>query len=315
MQFRTELTAERADFSITHQTPIFAVGSCFAENIGERLNHSSIPILTNPYGIVYQVVAIQKIFSDIANHKKYEAKDLDIYNELWFSFTHHSKFSNTNQAACLAEINKNLATAQAHLAKTEFIFITLGTAQVFIHKEKNYFVNNCHKLPATNFTKTRMSVSEVVGSLHATIIDVRSVAPNAKFIFTVSPVRYLREGLIQSQRSKAILLLAIENICQTINGCHYFPAYEYLLDDLRDYRFYDTDMLHPSAEAVDYIYQKFSETYFDADTQRISTQIEKIKRAQAHRPAHTAIAEYARFSTQLQADIDLFNTQNPTIKL
>ena len=315
MRFRTELAAERADFSITHETPIFAVGSCFAENISKRLRHISMPILTNPYGIVYQAVAIQKIFSDIANQKKYDAKDLDNYNELWLSFAHHSQFSNTNQAACLAEINKNLEAAQAHLAKTEFIFITLGTAQVFIHKEKNYFVNNCHKLPAQNFIKTRMSVSEVIGSLHATIIDARSVAPNAKFIFTVSPVRYLREGLVESQRSKAILLLAIENICQSINGCHYFPAYEYLLDDLRDYRFYDTDMLHPSAEAVDYIYQKFSETYFDADTQRISTQIEKIKRAQAHRPLHTATAEYARFSAQLQADIDLFNIKNPNIIL
>ena len=301
--FRTYLSPTSAPFQISHTNPIFLIGSCFTEHISERLAARKFNTLTNPFGIVYNPLSMAKCLERILNgNQPFSAAELFENAGLWHSWEHHGRFSKPGKNETLDGINAAYQTASKQLKKTDYLLLTFGTADVFSLRETGQIVANNHKMPAALFSSRRLSVSEIVERTVEVLQKIKAENETLQIIMTVSPVRHLRNGLIENQRSKATLVLACEEICAQIDYAHYFPAYELVLDDLRDYRFYAADMVHPSEVAVDYVWQFFADTFFSEETRRLNGQIEKILAAAQHRPFHRNTEAHQSFvRTQLEA--------------
>ena len=293
--FRTPIPISKSPLSIDYHSPILAIGSCFAANIGGRLQHYKFPCLLNPFGILYNPISIKQNLLALLNKRLYTQEDLVNSQGIWYSFDHHGQFSHPTPQQTVTLINHSLETARSFLSSTKYLIITLGTAQVFVQNSSSRVVANCHKLPANYFTKRRLSVTEVQASLNDCLLKLQEVYKDLQIILTVSPIRHIRDGLIESQRSKATLLLATEQLCETHSCVHYFPAYELMMDDLRDYRFYESDMIHPTTQAVDYIWDAFKTTYFTESTLQLLGKIKKIRQASLHRPFHSDTPQHQAF--------------------
>jgi len=303
--FRTTLASASSSFQINHPHHLFLLGSCFTEHIGQKLSERKFNLLSNPFGIVYNPLSMAQCLERICEgNRPFTREDMFENAGLWHSWEHHGRFSKPDKNEAFEGINTAYLKASAYLKKADILLLTFGTSDVFVLRETGKVVANNHKMPAALFAPRRLSVSEIV---ERTVQAIKSVAhlkgvPHFKVILTVSPVRHLRNGLVENQRSKAALLLACEEICAQLNYAHYFPAYELLLDDLRDYRFYAADMLHPSEVAVDYVWKFFSDTFFSEKTSKLNERIEKICAAARHRPFHPDTAQHRAFvQAQLKA--------------
>ncbi len=313
--FRTVLPLEKANFDINYRSPILCIGSCFTENIGRLLATHKFPTLLNPFGILYNPISIKNSLEVLLSEKKYTASDLFFHQDLWRSFDHHGVFATTNQQQALSIINDQLEIARIFLKQTKRLVLTFGTANVFINKSTEKVVANCHKLPNTNFEKRRLSVAEIIAALSPVLQQLKMHNEDLEIIFTLSPVRHIRDGLLENQRSKATLLLALENLSKECSFIHYFPAYELVLDDLRDYRFFGKDMIHPNEIAIDYIWNCFQQTYFSTETMAILKQVKKIVQASQHRPLHEQTITHQQFVRKQLEKIIAFSKQYPFINL
>lgn len=306
--FRTALSPVSAPFQIGHNDQLLLIGSCFTEHIGQRLVAHKFRTLTNPYGIVYNPFSIVQCLDRLcAGNQPFEAADLFENAGLWHSWEHHGCFSKPGKKETLEGINSAYLEAVEVLKETEILMLTFGTAEVFTLRQTGQVVANNHKMPGTLLDQRRLSVSEIVEKtleVLERLAQLRDAVP-VKVILTVSPVRHLRNGLVENQRSKAALILACEEICRHQSSVYYFPAYELLLDDLRDYRFYAADMVHPSPVAVDYVWQFFSDTFFTEPTSRLNDRIGKILAAVHHRPFNPQTAQHQAF---LRQQLDLIRS-------
>ena len=293
--FRTKLPPLQSDLGISHQHRVLCIGSCFAEHIGGRLAALKFPVLLNPFGIVYNPVSVVQVLEKLLSGKYFQEADLFENLGLWHSFDHHGRFSHPDKATALRHVNQSLDGAKQFLAKTERLVLTLGTAHVFVYKKTNAVVANCHKMPGQAFDRRRLTVEETVQPLMAILQRLKEKLPRLEVITTVSPVRHLRDGLLENQRSKATLLLGLEAVCDALPFVHYFPSYELLLDDLRDYRFYEKDLAHPNGLAVDYIWQYFENAFFSETTKSLCQRISAITTAANHRPVHQGSAAHQQF--------------------
>ena len=294
-QFRTEITPAAIDVEISHQNKLLCVGSCFAEQMGGRLEQFKFPTLINPFGIIYNPISIIDIFEKILSENNFKESDLFENHGLWHSFAHHGRFSHPEKKTTLKQINDALKQARLFLKKADRLILTLGTAHVFIYKKTNLVVANCHKMPSQLFDRRRLPVEEMAIPLISVLKKLKKQMPALEVIATVSPVRHLRDGVIENQRSKAALLLGLEEVCQALPYVHYFPSYEIILDDLRDYRFYEKDLSHPNEMAMDYIWEKFGDVLFNKKTKELNEHILKLKNAAAHRPFHAASDAHQMF--------------------
>lgn len=282
--FRTTFNIDKViDNQIDYKSTIMLVGSCFADNIGNKLTSLRFNTILNPHGILYNPLSIEKCFNDIVENRNYKKDDLLYFNERWLSLNHHGCFSNSSAELCLHNINSSIEKAHKHLSKCSHIIITLGTSIVYYSKDNNSSVGNCHKIPADRFYSRRISIEETTISLSNIISSVRDVNSNVHIIFTVSPIRHWKNGAIENMRSKSTLILGISEVCSKYENTSYFPAYEIMMDDLRDYRFYAQDMIHPSEMAVEYIWNTFSETYIDRSCDEKMMLADKLNKAKAHR--------------------------------
>lgn len=281
--FRTLISFKAPKTAIDYQDSLLSIGSCFAQNIGKKLAKYKFQTLSNPFGILYNPISICHTLECLIQEKKYTQVDIFQHQELWHSFDHHSQFSTPCAGETLRAINQASEQASVFIKKTNRLLITLGTAAVFFHKENKQIVANCHKLPAVSFERRRLGVVAMYERLYRTLQLLKKVLPELEVIMTVSPIRHIRDGLLENQRSKARLLLTIEQLEENLDFVHYFPAYEMLLDDLRDYRFYEADMIHPNQVAIDYVWEAFQQQYFKPQTQQILGQIQKIIAASEHR--------------------------------
>ena len=302
--FRTEVEIQKQTDRISHQSEILMLGSCFTENIGLRLKELKFNVNLNPFGIIFNPTSVGNSLKRIISGNKFTERELFFFNEAWHSYMHHSNFSAVNKETCLDQINKRLQEANAHIRKTEYLILTFGTAWVFFHKANNIVVSNCHKVPASHFTQQILSVSEIAENFKSIITELKTINPNLKIIFTLSPVRHLKDGAEGNQVSKAILRLAIHELC-SLNMGTYFPAYEIMLDDLRDYRFYNTDMVHPSEQATDYIFEKFASLYFSSETLKLNAEIKSIQTASKHRPFSLESTSHKTFAKNILHKIEL----------
>lgn len=281
--YRTIVSIDESRKKIEYKDKILFIGSCFSENIGNKFLGSKFNTLINPFGIIYNPVSVANTLNAIIDRKNFTEEDL-IFNNVWNSFYHHSRFSNEDKDVCLNLINDSVSQSYEFLKDTDFLIITFGTSWVYEFIETGKIVSNCHKLPSRNFKRYRISVDFIVQLYKDLLEKIRKENPGIKIIFTVSPIRHWKDGAHGNQLSKAVLQLAIEEIVNCFNDIWYFPSYELVMDDLRDYRFYKSDMIHIDDVAVDYIWNKFVETYIDKKSQSLMSNIEKIKKALAHRP-------------------------------
>ncbi len=313
MNFRTVVPIDFIYNKVSYDKKSVMLGSCFAENMGERLQKAKFSVDLNPFGILYNPLSVEKAVSSLLEHKQFMGEDLVQHDGRWHSFMHHSRFSAIEQANCLDAINARIETSSKWLIEADFLFITFGTSWVYELKETGEVVSNCHKLPSSHFTRRRLSVDEIVEKYTLLIKKLQKVNPNLQIVFTVSPIRHWKDGAHENAVSKSTLLLAIDALEKQFNNVKYFPSYELMMDDLRDYRFYTEDMLHPNKVAVDYIWERFSETFFTDETKRIAKEMEKLMRALAHRPFNTEGEEYRSFCKKQLDKIAGFEKQYPEI--
>ncbi|HRH57545.1 MAG TPA: GSCFA domain-containing protein [Chitinophagales bacterium] len=311
MEFRTKIKIPKSSFSISHQDKILLLGSCFTENIGEYLLNYGFKVIINPFGIVYNPVSIFSGLDALIKKKNYTVDNLSKRNELYFSFDHHGSFSDTNKDKILTTINDHIERASAHFIDSKFIIITLGTSYVYKHIAQNKLVANCHKIPNTEFEKHLLTIEEIIEAFDL----IKDKLKDKIILFTVSPVRHWRDGAVENQRSKSILIESIHQLTEQNQNCFYFPAYEIMMDELRDYRFYEEDMIHPNAVAVKYIWEQFATTYFNDTTAEINKEISKGRLMYGHRTKHSDTAEEQDFTKQKLQFSEAFKTKFPDIEI
>lgn len=315
MKFRTEIRISKAEHTIRHSDPVFTMGSCFADNIAQPLQKRYFRILQNPFGTLYNPLSIAEALSIILKRRRFTADDLFIYQNEWHSFWHHSVFSGTDRAAVLRKINKKIIEAHRFLEKTQWLMLTFGTAYVYYHLPEKRPVANCHKLPEKEFERRLIKVEGIVETIQALLQKLRVFNSHIKIILTVSPIRHLRDGLVQNQRSKATLILAVQELCQQDASLLYFPSYEIMLDDLRDYRFYEANLTHPNDQAVQYIWEKFSAMFFERETVTANEAFAALSSALEHRTLRPESPNYRKFLRKTLKRIDGLEKQYPYVDL
>ena len=303
-EFITRVNIPEPDFRIDYQAGLFFMGSCFSDNVGNRVKNLKFKVCHNPFGVVYNPLSLANNLQLLSDKKEFTENDLDFYNELWFSFAHYTLFSDPDKDTCLKKINRSFAEARERLQKTDVLFLTLGTSWAYRYNKSGVIVSNCHKIPSKEFTRIFSTTENTVNKLEQVIEHLRSKNPGLKIVFTISPVRHWKDGAIENQRSKSALILAVKELENSLKNIYYFPAYEIFMDELRDYRFYTSDMLHPSEVAIDYIWNRFSDTFFAPETISIIKNVEKISKSLQHRPHHTPTEAYRKFQSSLIKQID-----------
>ena len=309
--FRSTFPLEKPDFGLSHADRLLLLGSCFTENIGRRLLHAKFQTLVNPFGIVYNPVSMaQSLDRLLAADQPFRIEELVQHAGLWHSWMHHGSWSGTGREATLERLNAAYHAAAGFLKNTNRLLLTLGTAEVFTLRETGEVVANCHKAPAALFDERRLGVGETADILEKTLQKITAQRPDIQIVLTVSPIRHLRNGPVANQRSKAVLVLACAELCTRLPNVVYFPAYELLLDDLRDYRFYKPDLTHPNELAEGYIWDAFGDVFFTAKTKALMARIERIRAAMQHRPFRPDSAEHQEFcERQLAAIAELSATE------
>lgn len=287
MQFRTELPQNSLELDITHNDKIMLLGSCFTEHISSSLSRYRFPVFANSHGIIFHPIPLAKALSDTIANIAYESDDLIESNGKWISLNHHGKYSSENKIEALQNINLSIQEGAIFLKEASILIVTFGTAIGYYHQESGYIVANCHKLNAKSFEKKRSELSEMTAPWIKALNDLFTLNPSLKVIFTISPVRHLREGFQENQLSKSALFLAIDEIRKSfLNRCYYFPSYEIMMDDLRDYRFYEMDMVHPNAQAIEYIREKFFNAVLSPSALQKCVEMESLLKKIEHRSIH-----------------------------
>lgn len=308
MQFTTKVPVEKSIKPITYESKIMALGSCFAENIGKKFDYFKFQNITNPFGIIFNPVSIEKLINRIVNKTEFTENDIFFHNEQWHCFEVHSELSNPNKESFLNTLNELIDSTNKQLHDSTHIIITLGTAWVYRFIETNSLVANCHKVPQKQFTKELLSVDDITKSLETIINQVKSINSKATLIFTVSPVRHIKDGFMENTQSKAHLISAIHAINrQPLTTNHqpptnyYFPSYEIMMDELRDYRFYAEDMLHPNQTAINYIWEKFQDVWISTEAFKTMDIVDTIQKGMSHKPFNPSSKAHQDFLLKLES--------------
>lgn len=313
--FRTEVTINKAKQLIQYDSNLLFMGSCFATNIGNYFSENCFNSRVNPFGVLYNPLSIANSLNRLIEGPIFTENEVQYQHGSYHTFYHHSSFNHADKTTFLSQVNESFEDGRAFLKKTNYLFITFGTAWVYKHNVSKKVVSNCHKYPASTFNRTLLSSSEIVEQYMRLIHSIKSVNPSINIIFTVSPVRHWKDGAHGNQISKATLLLAIEQLNQSFDNISYFPAYELLLDDLRDYRFYKDDMLHPSDVAIQYIRNKFNSAFFNEKAKAFEQTIKVLKKASEHRPFNIASEAHQKFVLKHIDKLNHGQKQYPLVSL
>jgi len=289
------------------------LGSCFADQMRKRLMNMKFVCDVNPYGTLYNPCSISRALREIIEGKEYLAQDLYFYNGCWHSAMHHGDFSKVQQTETLRLINERISKAHQHLSSLKHLFITFGTA--WVYEADNCVVSNCHKRQESDFVRRRLSVEEIVDDYGKLMDQLLAEYPDMDVTFSVSPIRHIRDGLHENQLSKATLLIAIDTLRENLHSerIHYFPAYELMMDELRDYRFYAADMVHPSEVAEQLIWERFVEYTMNSATKEQMKEVENVERMLCHRPLHEDTEANKQFLKQLIQKIDQLTDKYPQL--
>lgn len=312
MNFRTKIPISKFNFPIDYSSKIVSLGSCFAENMAEKFDFFKFQNSCNPFGILFHSLAIEKIISKAINTTFFGEEDIFFLNERWHCFDVHSDLSNANKDELLKTLNGFVITTKQQITEASHIIITYGTSWVYRNKQTKKVVANCHKVPQNLFDKEILSVATIEKSIQNTIDLIESVNPKCAVIFTISPVRHIKEGFVENQRSKANLISALHSTFDIrLLTQSYFPSNEIMMDELRDYRFYAEDMLHPNQIAINYIWERFCETTISIEANLIMTEVESIQRDLSHRPFNPNSESHLKFIKQLESKISKLKSEFP----
>ena len=303
-----------ADNPIDYQSQLLLLGSCFVENIGGKLAYYKFKSLQNPFGILFHPIAIENLLSKSIQEINYTEDDIFYHNERWHCFDAHSDLSDVSKEELLRKLNGGLKEIRKKITASSHIVITLGTAWVYQELKSNTIVANCHKVPQKEFSKDLLSVDKVSDSLMNTIRMIRTINPSVHFIFTVSPVRHLKDGFVENQLSKAHLLAAVNKVIQNSNfllHTSYFPSYEIMMDELRDYRFYARDMVHPNQLGIDYIWERFKDTWITRESHETMSKVEAVQKGLEHKSFNPESEAHQGFLKSLQTKITYLQQRYP----
>ena len=312
MQFHTEIKITPLERTIIYSDGLLFLGSCFADEVGNICRGLGFNALVNPFGVLYNPASITQSVERLHNGKPFSQEDVITVGEgQYCTFSHNTAFWRSSETELLKMVNQNLAEAHEHFLKSQCIVISLGTSWVFRNKEKGFVVSNCHKLSANQFEREFLSVEESVRCLS----EIVAQHPEKQFVFTVSPLRHLKDGLHGNQLSKAALLLAVDKVCQRFDNAHYFPAYEIVMDELRDYRFYKEDMVHPTEQAVRYIWERFVDFAVDPKEKLALHAAVEVRQMLQHKPMFPESEAFKKFETQKQRRIEEMRQLYPKVCL
>jgi len=299
MEFQTKIKLKlQGHNQIDYDSKLVLLGSCFAENIGSKFKYYKFQSLLNPFGVLFHTKAIETVLKKAINKEQYTDSDVFFYNEQWHCFDAHSRLSNTSRAQLLLNLNTNLELISKQINNATHIVITLGTAWVYNVISTNSTVANCHKLPQNEFNKVLLSIEEIKQSLQSIINNIKSVNSKASIVFSVSPVRHLKDGFIENTLSKAHLISAIHQVLN--EEIFYFPSFEIMIDELRDYRFYKSDMLHPNNTAIIYIWEKFITVWMTSEANNTMKEVENIQMGMLHKPFNSQSTAHQKFLDNLE---------------
>ena len=304
MKLQTQIPLKPERNQINYDSKVLLLGSCFVANIGEKLEYYKFQNLQNPFGITFHPLAIEKFVTRAINETEFKETDIFFYMERWHCFEVHSTLSASDKAIFLNSLNEGLKQLREYLLSASHIVLTYGTAWVYRFIETDTVVANCHKIQQKKFLKELLSVEEVSASIDNTTALIKSVNSKAVFIHTVSPVRHLKDGFVENTQSKAHLIAGLHQVVEPRNKTHYFPSYEILMDELREYRFYSEDMLHPNKIAVTIIWEKFKEVWIASETNEFQKEIGNIRTGLQHRPFNPESDAHNTFLKDLQKRID-----------
>ncbi len=314
MQFQVPIQIKQLEPPVNYRDKLLLLGSCFTEHIGDFLMDVKFNALQNPNGIIFDPISVSKSLVHYINNRLYTEVDLFYLNEAWHSWDHHSRFSHPVKQLCLEGINDSQSKAHDFLRQADWLIITLGSSFVYKLNEHSQVVGdqtnrkgvvaNCHKAPAIHFTKHLSTIEEIITSLDGTLHQLFRFNPHLRIIFTVSPVRHIRDGLVDNNRSKARLVEAVHHLVNKFDKLYYFPAYELVIDVLRDYRFYDIDMVHPNYAATSFVLENFSKYCIDPASQKLMEEIRKLVNARNHKPFNPVSQQHKKFLSMqyLKAD-------------
>lgn len=315
MQFTTKIPVQKSSFPIDYDSKIMLLGSCFAENMGKKFDYFKFQATTNPFGIIFNAVSLERLIRRAVENRTFTENDIFFHNDLWHCYEVHSELSNSDKDAFLESLNNIIRSTNKQLNDSTHIIITLGTSWVYRNIESNEIVANCHKVPQKQFMKELLSIEQTEKSLQNIVSLIHSVNPNCNFVFTVSPVRHIKDGFAENTLSKAHLIAAIhKTMIHHPSPITYFPAFEIMIDELRDYRFYAEDMLHPNQTAIDYIWIQFFENYISESVFGLMNEICSIQKGLQHRPFNPNTENHQKFLNQLDLKIKAIKNQYPFIK-
>jgi len=313
MKFRTQIPILKSNHPIDYNSKVVSLGSCFAVNISEKFQYFKFQTTTNPFGIIFNPVSIEKIINRVVEQQFFTEKDIFFFNERWHCFEVHSELSSSDKESFLIKLNQLLELTHAQITQSTHIIITYGTSWIYRENEHHEVVANCHKIPQKQFDKELLSVETIEKSIWNTIALILKVNPDCNFIFTISPVRHIKDGFVENQISKAHLISALHSSITYFSSSSYFPSYEIMMDELRDYRFYAEDMLHPNQTAIDYIWKLFAEAHITTESFSAMASIENIQKSLSHKPFNQNGEEHAKFLSQLQDKIKKVEARFPHI--
>ena len=315
MNFTTKVPISKSNFPIDYSSKIVSLGSCFAINIAQKFDYFKFQNSCNPFGILFHPLAIEKIISKAINLDFFTDEDVFFNDERWHCFDVHSDVSNANKEEFLQVVNEFIKTTNKQITEASHIIITYGTSWVYRNKQTEKVVANCHKLQQNQFDKEILSVATIEKSIQNTIDLIEKVNPKCTVIFTVSPVRHIKDGFSENQRSKSNLISALHSIFDLRHLTKgYFPSYEIMMDELRDYRFYAEDMLHPSQVAIDYIWERFCEASISESALPTREAVETIQKGLKHRPFNPNSESHLKFLNQLKSKINKLKSEFPFMK-
>ncbi|WP_299251036.1 GSCFA domain-containing protein [uncultured Lacinutrix sp.] len=299
MKLQTQIKLKKQEHSlIDYNAKLLLLGSCFSENIGNKFEYFKFQSISNPFGILFHPKAIENLVLRAIQQAEYVESDVFFHNEQWHCFDAHSQHSNVSKEKILSDLNTQIQLTNQQILESTHIIITLGTSWVYKLVESDKIVANCHKVPQKEFSKILLSIEEIKQSLQSIIEAVQSVNKNASIVFTVSPVRHIKDGFVENTLSKSHLISAIHKV--TGRQVSYFPSFEIMLDELRDYRFYKRDMLHPNETAVEYIWQKFQHVWIASDALKTMGDVDVVQKGLKHKPFNENSEAHQKFLQQLE---------------
>ncbi|HUH25590.1 MAG TPA: GSCFA domain-containing protein [Flavobacterium sp.] len=311
MQLQTFVPIPSLKRKINYLSKISSLGSCFAVNISQKLTSFQFQNQVNPLGILFHPLALERVIEYAAIDKVFEKDDSFLHNEIWSCFDAHSDMNKLDQEDLLLKLNAKIKDFKKDLTEASHFILTLGTAWVYRHKTSNQIVANCHKIPQKEFDKELLTPEQVSTSLERLFTQLKSINPNIQIIVTLSPVRHIKDGMVENQRSKAHLIVGIHDFMETHSEVFYFPSYEIVMDELRDYRFFGKDLIHPNEIALDYIWEKFVQSCIDSDHFATMQLVNEVQKGLAHRPFNPYSEQHQQFLDKLAQKLDLLLEQYP----